>query len=459
MRRVLAAAVLMAFVPTGHAQDQGKADFSHNAEYRARYLLQQNPTGNEKDASTYSGIDQRFKLGTMFRASEKFGAGLTFMHNATWGHTTTTETVGDTAGGATTENYVSVNEAFATWMASEEVNLKIGRQNFQIGDGSVMAINDWEATPYAFEGVSGTYDLDFGRFTAFGFKYKELTDGGNHPSAGSSSSADPEMNAYGLVFDMKTMPEWLTGLNVHLIQDTGDAISGAAVSQTGNPMVNDEVGHNVLRYGLNAGFMFQMIDLKAWYNVVTGKYKSIDATGTKTELDAEQSMYQAELGVNLPELMGSRFHLAYHVDSGDNDTSDKKAKMYDSYFYELHANAGLMDIFKWGNLSYTQIGWTGKPADATSVGLAYTMFTKTEKGSTTKTASGVGQGGYGLGSGSNDKDDLGKEIDVWATHTYDGGLATTLRVGHFTPGDAYDNTTIDKKDNYTQVMLEGRFSF
>ncbi|HMN66902.1 MAG TPA: alginate export family protein [Bdellovibrionales bacterium] len=443
MRRVLALAALLAFLPTANAQDKAKADFSANAEYRARYWLMQNPLANKDALSTNSMVDHRFKLGTAFRANEKFTANMTLLHDDIWGQGDG-EPLGerDHATGGTESNFLAVNEAYASWMFSEDMNFKFGRQNYQISDGYVMATNDWEQQPFAFDGVVGSWDAEFGRFQLFAFKYRELT--------GVSASGNPEHNAYGLNFDLKTNPEWLKALNVHVIKDNADAVEGATGAD-----VESLSGQDMLRYGAHAGFHFGMLDLHAWYAANNGKYKQIAAGGAKNEIDGKGMMYMAELGFNFENFMASRLHVRYHASSGDKDATDGEEGTYDPYFNERHNAAGMMDLYNWGNLTYTQVGFTMKPGDKTTVGLQYSMFALTEN------TAGVNAGrfGAGLGSGSGSSDKLGDEIDLWAEHAYDGGLSTVLRLGHFMPGDRYDNTTSNQGDAITQLMVEGKLNF
>ncbi len=194
-----------------------------------------------------------------------------------------------------------------------------------------------------------------------------------------------------------------------------------------------------------------MIDLKAHYEMNTGKYKQQPKTAT-SELDAEQMMMQAELGLKLNSFMGSRLYALYHMDSGDANGTDGKNEKYDPYFYERHANAGLMDIYEWGNLTQLTIGWTMKPGDNTDAGITYNMFSKTES------KGGVTNGRFGtLGSGTAGKEDLGDEVDLWAEHRYDGGLSTLFRVGYFMPGDAHKAAKQD--EGIVHVALEGKLTF
>lgn len=469
MRGFLVLAVLVSLVPPANAQDKGKTDFSHNAEYRVRYWWTQNPGGDKGNGTSdrkenESHAEHRFKLGTLFRANEKFTAALTLLHTANWGQEDAADSVGDTNDNHAdqVENFLTVNEAYANWMMSEDFNLRIGRQNFQIADGYVMGTNEWLQSPYAFEGLLANYEVEFGKFQGFAFKYRDMV-----ALAGSSASKDPEHNAYGVNFDLKTMPEWMKALNVHVIKDNADAVSESTA--TGKVRTGTH-GQDVLRYGAMASFAFSIVDLKAWYAGTTGKNKYYNiASADVTNRDSEGRMMQAEAGVNFASFMNSRVFAQYHQDSGDTDSTDGKDGTYDSYFFERHANSGLMDLIDWGNLTYISVGWTAKPTDRTDVGLTYTMFSRTESGdSAAGVAPVAGLYGSDLTSNVNNGwtgDKLGDEIDVWAEHKYDGGLSTVARLGYFMPGDVFKKSTsspgveINRDEKIVQLMLEGKLTF
>lgn len=440
MRRLLAVAALVSFLPTANAQDKGKAEFSPSAEFRARYNWAQNGNGTSRNDSN---VQDRMKFGANYKANEKFSAHATVLHAATFGQDVNGDEVGDT-NKATAENVLMVNEAYANWMMSDDLSFKIGRQNYQIADGSLIAVNDWEQNPTAFEGLVANWEAEFGRFQFVGFKQREL--------GTASASKDGEHNLYGLNFDLKAMPNWLKMLNVHVLKDNADAVAGQATS--GIKSATTLNGLDVVRYGAVASFNFAMLDLKLNYEGTSGKVKSVAAgPGAVTSVDSKGSMMQAELGAKFDAFMGSRVFVGYHKDSGSKDTTKNPGDAYDSFFYEKHENAGLMDLVNWGNLTYMTVGFTLKPGDNTDAGIMYHMFSRTEKG----TGSG---GDSSVFTGYNaDKDAIGNEIDVWAQHRYDGGLSTVLRLGYFTAGDALKNQTPKADENIMQVMVEGKLTF
>lgn len=469
MRGLLAAAALLAFLPTAHAQDKAKSDFTIGGEFRVRDTWEMNESGNKNTKpASHNGVDQRFKLGVNFKANEKISAHATLLQGAAWGQASG-ESVGSrgAANSAATNaidsnerNFMSVNEAYANWMMSEDFHARIGRQNFAFGDGSVMSMNDWQRQPYAFDGVVLGYEAEFGKFTAFGFKYRDYSID-TAISNTNTTTSDPQHDAYGLVFDLKTMPEWLKMVEAHLIQDKGDTIWGNTMSNGPGSLGNQDT----LRGGVGLGFGFMGFDLTGDYEMVTGKASQAPTAGTGAVTDADkkdikQSMMQAQVGYSMPALMGSRWYVGYHQDSGTSSgDSAKNFKTYDGYFHDLGKGSGMMELVGWGNLTYMNLGWTVKPQDSTDVGIQWFQFTKTNS----EDAVTGGMYGSALFSGSpstklNDKN-IGQEIDLWAEHHYDANFAMLARLGYFMPGSALKDSTINKGDAVTQIQIQGKLTF
>lgn len=447
MRRALAAVALLAFLPSAHAQDKAKGEMTHSGEFRVRDNWMMNSTGLK--GSTTNAVTERFKLDLGFKASDKLSAGLTLIQGAELG-TRGNNTPASTNAG----DLLVVNQAFGNWMVSDDFGVKVGRMNYQIADGTIMSINDWEPMPYAFEGILGTYEAEFGRIQAFAFKYQNPA---TAPTFDGGQNANPEQNAYGLNFDLKTMPEMLKMVNVHIIKDNSDALANPA---NGTGILGNQ-GKDYLRYGLNVGLSFNIVDLKLWYEAHNGKDIRPDVAAPGNKTDAEGNLMAAEIGANFAEFMNSRVWFKWHQDSGDDDTTDAKNKTYDGYFTEQHCAAGCMDLFGFGNLTFMQVGWIGKPSDNTEVGLTYWMFSRTKKSDTVASSAVVNGTNNMLAAASNDasKSKLGDEIDLWATHKYDNGLSMTARLGYFNFGDYYKLAGSELKEKPMQIFIEGRMSF
>lgn len=463
MNRIIAAAVLLAFMPTANAADK-KSEFSTDAEFRARYMLRQNIDGNENtipaNSSTFS---QRTKLGLNYRASEKLSAHMTLLHNATWGHqptsTTYTDSNTDTVSipDQDTDNAVLVNEAFANWMVSDDLGLRMGRQNFEFGNGMIMGKNDWEARPNAFDGVSANYEMEAGTVKGWAFKMAELT-GVN----GVSGAGDPEHNSYGVSYDFKTMPEVLKMVNVHVIKDSRNT---APDTTAANGPLDNELGQDFTRYGASVGGLFSGVDFGVTYEKVTGDYLFQDTQGADvTKVDGGADMMHVSVGYGMEEMMKSHVSLSYHKDSGNDGSDATSEPTYRGYSHESHCSAGCMDLLDYGNLSFWALNAQMSPMENTTVKLGYYMFKATESGATASgPTAGANGGGLWTTTGANPldvtKDDLGSEIDLIAEHTYDSGLSTMARVGYFMPGDALDNATTDKGDKVMQFFLQAKMTF
>lgn len=459
MRGLLSLFIILSSGPMVFAQDKGKAEFSPSAEYRVRYWWTQNPGADGNDKGAESKAVHRFKIGTLYRANERFTAGLTLLHNATWGLDDGAANVGEKSDVTDPDNLLLVNEAYANWMTSEDFNIRFGRQAYQIADGYVIGTNDWTEQPYSFEGVLATYESEVGRFQGFIFKLRDMGEG----NGAASASKDPEHNAYGLNFDLKAKPEWVKAVNFHIIKDSADAIEGGL-----GATVNGTQGQEAIRYGLMSAASLAMFDGKVWFASHTGKNKLVDAnTKAKSEREANGMMFQAEVSTSIQSIMDSRIFVQYHYDSGDSVTSDDKDETYDPYLFERHDNAGLMDLVDWGNLTYLTFGWNGKLSDKTEAGALYTMFSRTEtKASAAGPNPGINGGNLDFNPSTtytSGDQKIGDELDVWVEHKYEGGLSTMARLGYFTPGEVIKNMVTTSgavhDDNIIQLMLQGKMTF
>lgn len=437
MKRLLVCATLLAFLPTAQAAE--KADFSHDAEYRFRMQYDQN--GDFTESGSENTMMHRFKLGTTFRSGEKFSARLGLLHNSTLGTNVPAEN--SLPGGSGTyqaDNEILVNEAYGMWMLSETSALKFGRGGFTMADGTVVSQNDWEAIPYSFDGILYTNDMDMMRLSLFMVKAGEgltVTNG----------EGDPELNFYGVSLDWKNLPEVLKMAHLHVMQINGDSNTDGVPTQTGG------LGTSIMRYGLSVGGDTAGVDYAFTYAANQGDVK---LAGTK--IDSNGSMMQATVGYTMAEVMNSRIYFKYHTDTGDDSSTATENEGYDSFFYEKHGSSGLMDVVAWGNLTSMSVGYTFAPMDSCTAGIHYHMFERTEDSSAF--TSGTNNGAAAIpasGAGSNDKKDIGSEIDLELGHKYDGGLSVYASIGMFSPGAHIKDA--GGEETYTQAFLQAKMGF
>ncbi|NQZ02651.1 MAG: alginate export family protein [Bdellovibrionales bacterium] len=504
MKQLLSIVAILATASVAQADSHGSDKLSHDAEYRVRYQFDQNISGTkDEQPGSQDGIAHRFKLGTTFKASEKLSAHLTLLHNANWGSTDINgstslsghQPTGDSRavlnGTDNGENMVLVNEAYGVWQVSDSLNVKFGRGSITLGDGNFVSSNDWQNTPFAFEGVLATYMTEAADIAVFGIRYAEwsrVNTTGLTPSVVNQHDDDPESNSYGVSINLKSLPEIFNLVNFHVQQNVSDEIyslGGTATTglQTaGTPAIP---AFTNLRYGAAIAGETGGFDFHLNYEAEQGTARLGQAEG-----DLAASMYQIELGYSLPETMNSRFYLLYHSDTGDedgitgadcagriavggdcNDDKNVARQRYDGFFYEQHRNAGLMDILAWGNLTYYSAGWTFEPVSDLMIGLHYHMFFRTVDTDTVQFQgantgfNSAGNGAYTsslteAGSGDDNEDlDIGQELDIVATQKFEGGFSITARGGMFMPGEHLKNSKDDQEETYSQLFLEGRMTF
>jgi len=454
---------------------QADTEFNIKGEYRVRGAITSG--SNLQDDRTENAVRHRFKLSNEYIANDKVSAQLTLVYNGGWGtsdvelingsivtdrsdrnpNNATNNKLGNNTG-------IIVNEAYATWAMSDEFTLKLGRGSFEGGDATSSAINDFQDVMTAFDGIAGIYDTDFARITGYLIKFADF----NFADSTRSPNFDPEANTVGVNADLKLAPEIFEYINIGVNQVKQDEynIVGAPAP------VNAE---SFIKYSLSAKANFaDMFSVRGTYSANTGEYSNI--AGLKGDISS--SMLDLEAGINLEDSLNFKFHIGYHQDSGNKsltsgtDGSDDEA--YNSYYYDVHRYAGLMDVVRWGNLTYISAKTSIEPIENFTVGLDYHIFTATEAGGETTLAGYTTDlAGFGPIAGINSSaasavntadDDIGSEIDLYATHKYDNGLTLTARYGLFMVGDRIKNATfagvvpLNAEDQQT-FFIEGTFRF
>lgn len=411
MKKLIALLAVLGFVHSAHA-----ADFSHSGEFRLQY---QNDVDADfdKNAGTSSNQswNQRFRFGTTFRAGEQFTGHLMLAHNARWGQNADQFPNTNDA-----HNVLTVNEAYGSWMMSDDMMLRFGRGSITVADGTVVSANEFQPVHKAFDGVMFSYDHELIRANLFGV-------------TGASTGNNNEFaRFYGVSLDYKALPHFLNMANLHVVQVRTDKSIAAPTTE----------GEDAMRFGITLAGDTAGVDYRATYAMHDG-----DKMETPTKTDIKGSMMDLELGYTLPQVMGLRISALYHADSGTSTGSSNKDEDYKPFHYDIHNNAGLMDVVRWGNLTYIKLGLEAQPSEDLSVGLAYYDFTSTEKG--------AGTTGSGYTVGDATKDDVGSEINVWVKKSYSNNFSIKARYGIFDPGDRIGANA----DKMTQYYVAGTMSF
>lgn len=436
--------LIVAFGGLASANAAGDVDFKESGEFRMRYTNLMNPTSvkNVKDSS--SGFTHRFRLNFAARKGETLQAYASLLHNANWGYAGGS---GGTVSGVPgtpveADEILTINRAWGWWKSTDSLSFKFGRFGLEIADGAVFSENDWEAIPVSHSGVQGTWDMDFAKFLFFGVK----TDEYGYLDSG-AFTADPERNFYGVSLDFKNMPEAIKMANFHVIQDVRDESSFANA-------------RNLQRFGLSVGGDTMNILYKATVAYMTGKEKDRLPT-LNPSIDVNGMMYDLMVGYGLPDVMGLKVSGSYHYDSGEKATTATKKEVYDAAYYDRHNYAGLMDVLRWGNLTYWSINASLNPLETMEVGLGWYSFSRSvgDSGVTFGPSyTGTGASDYGgttLASGKA----LGSEVDLYANKTYENGFKIGARYGAFMPGKALKDASPKHDQVAQELFLQAALAF
>ena len=428
MKKIISLVALMALAFPASAED---VDVSFSGDFRVRgqYDIVQSfdDAADDRNGNDWSS---QFRIGSAWNAGEEISGQISFLANAHWGGDTDSREVAENA-----SNF-DVYELYATWLLSDTTKIRVGRGVYTLADGTIVSENFFEDLPFSFDGIIYTHEMDWARLDAFFARLEN--DGANSVAAAADNRTHAD--TIGLNLDLKFLPDAFSMANVHVLQVNKDATTHAPADI------------DYLRYGLTLAGDVGAVDFRGTYAAYSG---DISIPTTTSEGDYSGSMYDLELGFNMRDLMGARFHVLLHSDSGDEDgnvtataappASDDNDR-YDGFFYNRHDNAGLMDVIRWGNSTYTQLGISFEPQDDLVFDIRYIMFEKTESKDTVQHELGA----VALGTG----DDVGDEIDFSVTHKYENGLEIQARYSMFSPGNAFAGD-----DDYSQFFLQASLEF
>ncbi len=455
------------------------SEFSHTAEFRARFQFDKTYTGQSSTPpSSQDGGSHRLLFGTDFRANESFAAHLSLLHNAGWGandlggseatgHLPTGDAKGILNGTRDSENMILVHQAYGTWMITDDLVMKFGRFSFSFADGSVVGTNDYERNPYSYEGVLFSYDRESLRAMAWAVRFAEwdrLSSGnktGSYTPVNSPYDNDPESNALGVSLDLKLLPAYFKIFNFYLISHDSDEVFSKNATDT--VVANGTLANknSQVRWGCTLAGGVAGLDLRLYVAQHQGTSKRSAPSTSKTDIDG--SMYEMEIGYSFESRWRARVFGRYHLDSGDKDSVGRD-ETYDPYFYNEHGSTGLMDVLKWGNFTSFTLGTSISPAEDLVLRFLVHSFSRTQANAAVvagKNGSGFlsNSNGVRLSGAENGAKPVATEADVEMDKQFDGGFGLLARVGYFVPGAYLKHSSINKTDSYLQLFIQGKMTF
>jgi hypothetical protein len=431
-------------VPAAQAEEENKNPymllpkdvyFQPGGGIRVRYENLRGATGggfpeaeDEAEASHRAQFDFRLYKGEYFETFFRF------INHADWG-----SAAGDTNGGQrdgfARSNGILVNQAYGIWKLDSDVDyLRFGRAPLNLGLGYTYGTNDWFNVPYSFDMMDVGWDWGSVELAIMAAKVQELT---RRP--GDSVSSDPEENHIIINLDVKNPWDALEFINLNVVQVNRDIGSNDGGLTATN-------GLNAQRISLESKITGKNFFGSAFLAFVTGEetVAASNLVGGADKLDVSQTALDLKLGYTFSQANNLKFWAGYHADSGDSDPGDGNSKSYDSFFYEVYGQSGLMDLIRWGNLTFLTLAMQVDIYTGLSIGASWWSFEKSEANDGVQFGyagrffqDNIAGGNLALGTNT----DLGNEFDLWIERQYPSGLNIRLTFASFFPGQTFSTAT------------------
>ena len=422
--------------------------FQPGGGLRVRYDYLDNATGksfinNEREGQATHRAQFDFKL----YKGEYIETFFRLINSAEWGGA-----AGDTNGGQhdgfSNNNGLLVNQAWALWKFDDQIGVRFGRAPLDLGLGYTYGLNDWFNVPYSFDLFDFVFDWESAELSFILAKVQELTRVSNQ-----TTSSDPEENHIIVNLGIDNLIDTLSVFNFSLVQvnrDLGSADGGVTVLN----------GLNMQRLALEFEVKGKRLFGSGFISYVTGDQKIAQAnqgSNPNENLSLSQNAFDFKVGYRFPESNNIRLWTGFHFDSGDSDPTDDKTQTYDSFYYDVYGQSGLMDLIRWGNLNFYRFGLDMELFNGCTLGSEWLSFSKA------KDADGIQFGNAGrflnalvesgdlaFGSGK----DLGSEFDIWLDFDFESGMKLRGTFATFFPGAVFENATASSGSAPSQAISQ-----
>jgi hypothetical protein len=427
-----------------------EATWKWDGGLRSRYSADYN-TNFANNGKNDHDWHQRAKLGATVAKGENLTGYVSILSGFVWGNDLPSDNENNIT--AQESNDIAVHEAWVWWKANDMVSVRFGRGALEMAHGLVVSKFDFSQSPYVFDGLMVGLDFNFGTFGLFSVVGEDSRGGTD------IYSSDAQTNYNGLSFAMKNNPDWISTVHIHYMNINQDPTNnGAAGAELNN--------FRGTRYGVALGGNTDFgLDWRADYASRQGNFVDPDGVGEDGDDDigGAASMYDIEVGYKLANVMNLRFFFNYHNDTGtDTEEMDSEYTRYDGFYYDEHKYAGLMDLFKFGNLNYIALGATLDPMETITVGAQYLIFNRVSTDDTEATSGDIRNGNGGVAGDTNEEKALGNELDLWVEKAYEGGFTIGARYGMFTPGAFFkdeDHANEDHTGTRSQLVVTAGLEF
>ena len=321
------------------------------------------------------------------------------------------------------DNTWSVKESIkiypsATWLINEDLELKLGRNIYNNKFHHIVSANDYEPFFYVFDGVFLEYSTKILNVNFWSASLPKRWIG--------SELVDEFKYGVGLFLDIESISDYIDYFNAY-------------AGYLGDSLFKSE-SQKMFRYGLGLEGTINMLDLI--YTFVAVRH------GPGVQFKLKEDMYHFSLSYSPPEFLNSKIFIGYHTDSSQ----------YKPWLYDRHRNAGLSDIFLWGNLTYYFFGLSSSVASLFDIQILFYDLSSTEKGPVQ-----TGYFGSALSVGNEnfinvEYKNLGKELDIQLKTQISKDFEIQLLAGLFIP-HFNSRKLFTQADYYNNIQLTGFYKF
>ena len=330
--------------------------------------------------------------------------------------------------------YPSIN-----WFINEDLELKFGRIRYQNHFHQIVSLNDYESLFHTFDGFFLEYSTRVFHVNLWGSLYS--------PALLEYSTSSFNINFWGSRFPrrkIKTEPaqdlKYGLGFFLDIKSDSDDFIDHLNLHVVYLGEAGDKAMQNTSRYG---------IGLEGTINPVNLDYTLVAiGHGREMRFKLEEHMYHLQLSYSYPAFFNSHFFAGYHTDSAK----------YDPWLYDSHKNAGLLDLFSWGNLSYYFLGLGASINSLFDVQVSFHDLSFSKEGSVSLGFWGTRLEGKNEISITGDRKNLGKELDIQFQKKIKKNFEIHLLAGLFIPSLVFKKF-FKNKSVYKNIQLTGYYKF
>ncbi len=338
------------------------------------------------------------------------------------------------------------------------MTLRVGRQKLSYGDQRLIGGFEWNNAARAHDGIKAMIKLsDNFQLDLFATKVQELD---NAVAEGESinpiaptlfagnvtTGGDMDENFYGLYGMLKSGKQAVDFYLLYLEDNDPGMLDPRGTTFTSTS--NDDLH----LWTVGTRLKGPVSGLDGFDYGFEGAYQFGDGAG----LDIKAFALHAEVGVALSLFQKSRLSIEGNYATGDDNPADKDFETFSNLFHTNHLHYGYMDRVAWMNAKNFAIKLDSKISKKLSAKLHLWDFSLAED----KDALYHAGGGVIVPAGTaNNKDEVGREVDLIVNYKYNKVLGFQFGYSHFFIGDAVEESKKPTEDDADFAYLQMSMKF